>query len=504
MTVTAASPAEIQASKPGPLPASTVRWYGIGQAAEGIKNYAFSTCLLFYYTSVLGLSGALAGVALMIALAFDAVTDPMVAVLSDRTHSRFGRRHPFMLLSAIPLGLFFYLVFTPPAGLTGATGLGEQWLLFVWLVVFAVLTRAAMTLFHVPHMALGAELTSDFDERTRVVTARSIGSLIGTAVVVAGYFGLLAAMQSSEYPDVRLNPLPYEYFAGLFGVMMMLLVFGSAWRTRDRISTLREPDSQAGSRTVWSAMFSDMREALSLRSFRALFFGFTLCYLAFGVSSSLGTHNALYLWHISIEMQGVLGAAVVGGSLLGMGFWKRAAERTDKKPVFLAGLVCFLVFSAPPLILKAVGVFPAEGSASYLPVLITATFLYSFGIAAAMVVVGSMMADITDEDELRYGRRREGIFFGALSFAAKAASGLGIVIAGTAYDFVGLYKGLDPAEASAEIPKMLGLISGGIILALVGLSLLIFTRYDLTRASHAEIRARLDAVDSSGEAVEPA
>ena len=78
------------------------------------------------------------------------------------------------------------------------------------------------------------------------------------------------------------------------------------------------------------------------------------------------------------------------------------------------------------------------------------------------------------------------------------------MIAGAAYDFVGLYKGLDPAEASAEIPKMLGLISGGIILALVGLSLLIFTRYDLSRSSHAEIRARLDAVDSSGETVEPA
>jgi GPH family glycoside/pentoside/hexuronide:cation symporter len=481
-----------------PLPKSTVRWYGMGQTAEGIKNYAFASCLLFYYTSVLGLSGSLAGAALMVALAFDAVTDPMVAVLSDRTRSRWGRRHPYLFLSALPLGLFFYLVFVPPEDLAATLHLSEQWALFGWLAAFAVLTRASMTLFHVPHMALGAELSDDFDERTRVVTSRSIASLVGTTLVVAGYFLLLAAMQSAEYPDVRLNPLPYSYFAALFGAIMVMVVFGSAWGTRDRIPLLREPDTFSSGRGMWASMFGDMREALSLGSFRALFFGFTLCYLAFGVTTALGTHNALYFWHISIETQGLLGVTLVFGSLGGMAFWKKVAERTDKKPTFLAGLSCFMVFSAPPLLLKAHGVFPAEDTLIYIPTLMAVSFLYSFGIAAAMVVVGSMMADITDEDELQFGRQREGIFFGALSFATKAAGGLGIVIAGAAYDYVGLYQGLDPADASPESSQMLGLISGGVILALVGLSFIVFIRYDLTRERHAAIRARLDAAHESG------
>jgi len=475
----------------GPLPKSTVGWYGLGQAAEGIKNYGFASCLLFYYTSVLGLSGAFAGAALMIALVFDAVTDPLVAVLSDRTRSRWGRRHPFLFLSSLPLGLFFYLVFVPPEGIAATLRVTGQWALFGWLVLFAVLTRASMTLFHVPHMALGAELTEDFDERTRVVTSRSIASLIGTTLVVAGYFSLLAVMKSTEYPDVRLNPLPYTYFAALFAVIMALAVFGSAWGTRDRIPFLRGPDGIAAGRSLWASMFGDMREALSLGSFRALFFGFTLCYLAFGVTTALGTHNALYFWHISIETQGLLGITLVFGSLGGMAFWKRVAERTDKKPTFLAGLSCFMVFSAPPMLLKANGVFPAEDTPIYIPTLMAISFAYSFGIASAMVVVGSMMADITDEDELEFGRRREGIFFGALSFATKAAGGLGIVIAGAAYDYVGLYKGLDPAAASPEISKLLGMISGGVILALIGLSFVLFIRYDLTRERHAEIRSRL-------------
>jgi GPH family glycoside/pentoside/hexuronide:cation symporter len=416
----------------------------------------------------------------------------MVAVLSDRTRSRFGRRHPYMFAAAIPLGLFFYLVFTPPAGIGEWLGIGEQWALFGWLLVFSVLTRAAMTLYHVPHMALGAELTSDFDERTRVVTSRSIGSLVGTGCVVAGYFVLLASMESPEYPDIRLNPLPYVYFAGLFGSLMLIVVLGSTWWTRDRVPFLRAPDSLGNERGIWSSMKNDMREALSLKSFRALFIGFTLCYLAFGVSTALGTHNAMYLWHISIEMQGVVGAMYLVGSLSGMAFWNRFAIATDKKPTLMIGLAIFVAFCAPPLVLKGFGIFPAETSAAYIPTLLAASFLYSFGIAAAMVVVGSMMADITDEDELAFGRRREGIFFGALSFATKTASGLGIVIAGAAYDFVGLHQGLDPELAGPAISRNLGLISGSIIGVLVGASLLIFRRYDLSRERHALIRASLD------------
>ena len=106
------------------LPRKTVVAYGIGQIAEGIKNHAFTAYLLFYYTSVLGLSGALAGAALMIALVFDAVTDPLVAVLSDRTHSRWGRRHPYLFASALPLGSFFYFAFAPPADLGLTLGIG--------------------------------------------------------------------------------------------------------------------------------------------------------------------------------------------------------------------------------------------------------------------------------------------------------------------------------------------------------------------------------------------
>ncbi len=474
------------------LPARTVWLYGLGQASEGIKNYAFTTFLLFYYTSVVGLSGSLAGGALMIALLFDAVTDPLVAAISDRTNSRWGRRHPYMIASAVPLGVFFYLTFAPPHDLGTDLGIDREWALFIWLVSMAVSTRAAMTLFHVPHMALGAELSADFDERNRVVAARSLAAVIGTGASVTSYFILVDAMATPSFPDGRLNPAPYEVFAALYGMVIAITVLASAWGTRDRIARLKAPDHTDDRDGFISALRSDLRGAMSIPSFRALFFGFTLCFLAWGVTNALGTHNALYLWHISIEQQGVWGLFVLLGMIVGLGFWRKVAERTDKKPTFLMGMAWFTFFAAAPPLAKVAGWFPAETNPYYVPLLVFCGFMFAFGISSSMVVVGSMMADITDEDDLLHRRRREGIFFGALSFAGKAASGAGVVIAGIAYDAVGLYKGLDPAVAAPEVATRLGLVSGGIILVLVGVSLVFFLRYDLTRERQATIRRELD------------
>ena len=104
--------------------------YGIGQTSSGVKNAVFSIFLFFYFNQVLGLSGSLAGMASLLALIVDAITDPMVGQLSDRCKSRWGRRHPFMLAGAIPFGFFFYLLFVPPAGL-------DQYGLFAWMLGFA-------------------------------------------------------------------------------------------------------------------------------------------------------------------------------------------------------------------------------------------------------------------------------------------------------------------------------------------------------------------------------
>ena len=475
------------------LPTRTVSYYGIGQAAEGITNHTLTTLLLFYYTSVMGLPGSLAGAALMIGLFFDAVTDPLVAVISDRTRSSRGRRHPFMYASAIPLGFFLYMAFVPPLGLFERMGIDEAVLLFAWLTASVVLTRAALTLFHVPHMALGAELSDDFDERTRVVTSRSLYAVLGTAVAVTAYFLLMMSSHSPEYSDPRLNPAPYAIYAALAGFVIVVAILLSAWGTRDRIPHLLPPDQDLSGQSFRSALVTDLRESLRIPSFRALFLGFTVCFLAFGFSNAIGTHSALYLWHVSVEVQALYGIAILVGTLSGMWFWRSYATKHDKRPTFIVGITWFTLFAAAPPIFKVIGLFPAEDSTLYVPAFMAVGFGWSFAIASAYVVVGSMMADITDEDELLHDRRREGIFFGALSFGSKTASGLGTIVAGVVYDWAGLHRGLDPGDAPASASVTLGLCTGFIIMILVAGAITIFRRYDITRERHDEIIEALAA-----------
>ena len=156
----------------------------LGQIAEGLKNASFNLFVPFYYNSVLRLSGSLCGFAVGIALVFDGLSDPLMGSISDNHRSRWGRRHLFMVIAALPLALAFFGLFAPPAGL-GSTGL------FLWLTGFAVVTRLMMTVYHVPRIALAAELTANFAERTRVVATRQIFGYLaafGMAAIAFGYF----------------------------------------------------------------------------------------------------------------------------------------------------------------------------------------------------------------------------------------------------------------------------------------------------------------------------
>ena len=91
--------------------------FGVGQIAEGLKNASFNLFVLFYYNSVLGLSGSLCGLAIGIALVFDGLSDPLMGSISDNHRSRWGRRHPFMVIAALPFALAFFVLFAPPAGI---------------------------------------------------------------------------------------------------------------------------------------------------------------------------------------------------------------------------------------------------------------------------------------------------------------------------------------------------------------------------------------------------
>lgn len=463
-----------------PVPTGIRLFFGLGQAAESVKNWGFSTLLLIYYIQVLGASGSLAGAAIAIALVFDAITDPAVGSLSDNFRSKYGRRHPFMLAAIIPLPIFFFLLFWPPLGLSGFQ-------LFLWLTAFTILTRTALTFFHVPYLALGAELTKDYHERTILVIIRTAMGHISSLFVVAIAFSFFF-VSSEAVPDPLLTRDPYFNFAVVSSIAMCAMMLFSIWGTRGTIRYLS--GSQGEQKPFqWSRIYLDLFDALKSNSFRALITGVFLIYVYLGVHSALATHLKTFFWHL--DTNGIMAWQIsyaIGG-LSGLPFVRWFNHHLDKKVTVIWGVSISTIMGTAPVMLQLVHLMPTD------PVTLVATLCVFTSLAAfagmqALVSVGSMLVDITDEHELRHGSRQEGIYFGSFSFAAKCTSGLGTLIAGGVLDLISLSQYNEPGEVPQSVLTNFGLVYAFVALIAIA-ALWVFRPYHLDKKRHDEIMIEL-------------
>jgi glycoside/pentoside/hexuronide:cation symporter, GPH family len=159
-----------------PLTRKTKILYGMGAAANIIKQRGITAFLLLFYNQVIGLPPAMVSTAIMIALIFDAFVDPLVGQISDNLRTPWGRRHPLMYIAALPVAIAFFLIWNPPAG-------WEHEALFIYMLVCLLTIRLFDTFFELPSSALLAELTQDYDERTAIISIRSFCGVAGGLIM---------------------------------------------------------------------------------------------------------------------------------------------------------------------------------------------------------------------------------------------------------------------------------------------------------------------------------
>ncbi|MEM7408602.1 MAG: MFS transporter [Myxococcota bacterium] len=474
-------------SNANPDPVSRPGWgtklaYGIGQMVDGIPTGAIETFLFFYYTQVLGLSGTLAGLAILIALVFDAITDPWIGALSDATESRSGRRHPFLFASVVPLPLCFVALFVPPAELTGPA-------LFGWLLCFAVGVRLSLTLFSVPHMSLGAELSEDYAERTRIVALRlAFGAIGWIAVSGGGFFWFFQA--SEAFPIGHLDAGRYPAFATSFAIAIAAAALVSAGGTLAwgrRLGRVVRP--HFGARQLFRAV----RRVFAHAAFRGLVLAGVAASIAVGLRLTLGLHVFTYFWELPPDAVGVVNFVMLGGLLLGFPLWSALAEVIDKRRAMIAGLCGLGAAVFAPHALRIATGWPAADAPYLVAWVAVMALLAAVGGTGAQLALASMMADVTDEHELAHGTREEGLFFGALSVVTKSASGLGHQLAGIGLDAIAFPADAAPGSLAPEVVTGLGWLYGAGVAVGVGLAVFLTARLPLTRARHAEVRRALDA-----------
>jgi GPH family glycoside/pentoside/hexuronide:cation symporter len=455
---------------------------GAGQLVESVSTAVFSTFLFFYYTAILGLPGFLVGAATAISLVIDAIADPLLGSLSDNARSRWGRRVPFMIIGGPLVALGLGLVFSPPAGLPTAG-------LFAWLVVMSLLMRFAVSTFHVPFLALGAELSEDYAERSSVVAFRTLFSIFGPlSVQVLGYGVFLGGAVGLR------NPHGYAPLAWSAAAIITLGGVVSVLGVRRFAGGL--PVANRNGAALHHRLLQELTEIFRNPSFRVMFSCSVLFYAAQGLAGNLSQYMFVFVWKISSQqiLQIILWLYV--GLMVGVPVAPILARRLEKKYIVIIGLLMFCVAQGGLSGLRALGIFSPTGDATLTPLGLN-SFMAGIGLTMTGIAIGSMMADAADEHDFLFGTRREGLYFAGLGFAAKAATGLGALLAGLALDIIQFPKMAAAAGSAVRLtPQLLNNLtwaSGPTAAAVSVVATSILFLYRIDRKRHAEIADVLKA-----------
>lgn len=410
------------------------------------------------YTDSFGVGvGFVATVALAVRV-FDAITDPLIGFLSDRTPGPFGRRRPWIVGAAVPLAASVYLVFTPQS----ASGVAPMW----WWTMGIFAVTLFWTAVTIPYEAHGASLSMDYDERTDLLGLREVFLLLGT-VFAAASPSIVRALTGlgAEAAD---QPAVFERVGATWALLALSFTwwcgFGVPENNLHGLATVR--------------LRQALREVWQNRSFRILLISYTVA--AFG-SHLPATMVLYYVQYVLGSPHGDLVLLLyLLVAILALPFWVGLAHRTSKKTAWLwsiGGTAGFFVWA----------VFLGEGD---LPWFLGITALTGSCGGAVLALPHAMQADVIDEDELLSGERREGQYIGLWSIAKKVSAALGVGLG------LGLLQiaGYQPNAVQPESVRW-ALRVGYIVIPCLSFAaaLVLALRYPLDRVRHRAVRAAIDA-----------
>lgn len=449
--------------------------YGAGDISAAIVTQVTGFFLAAFLLDVALLRPGAISVILLISNLFDAVTDPVVGNLSDRTRTRWGRRRPWLLFGAVPFGLAFTMQWwVPPLGAAG---------LFAYYLIMAVLLKLAYTVVNVPYTALTPEIAQDYDERTSLTGYRFAFSIAGGLLAVLAYPTLVDLLGGSVTSYVVSGAV-----LGLFVVASPLVTFAT---TRENPTFAQLNDEQAS-----MGFFAGLRVAFQNRPFLFVV-GIYLCswLVVQFVQANLLLYLRYWVGDDTLFRPFVLILQVTAFAFLPV--WSWVSRVLSKRVAYFIGSAVFIgittaIFFAPP------GVAPV--------VLYVLAFFAGVGVSMALLIPWSMLPDVVDHDELTTGERREGVYYGLFVFVQKI--GLSVALAGSTW-LLGLAGYVNPAAANAVVAQpeavltVLRLAVSVLPLGLIVLSLPLAYFYPITRERFEEMRATLARRTPGPSAAQP-
>lgn len=455
--------------------------YSVGAIANGIKTDTFTFFLLFFYSRVIGLDPLLASLAIGLALIIDSFTDPLMGTISDRTNSKYGRRHPFMFVSFLPIAIFYILLFTPKPDWDLS-----QTQLFWWMFISASMTRIGMTLFEVPHRSFGAEITKDYIERTKLFSWREM--FAWTAGISNAFLAYNVFFKSTpEYSYGQLNPDAYFPLALTGATVMVISILYSSFSTTKQIHNLSK---WSGAISI-SQIFNELKIAISNKSFILFFLGSLTLSISWGLLNSLTLFINTDFWGLKGSQIGIFLYIYFGAAFLAFYITPKLVSKIGKRNFVLFCVFGVAIASPVAFISYNLGLTPEKGTTSLVLFLcLPLVFISTLSIAGNMTR-DAMIGDIADEVDLQSGKRQEGVLYSAVSFVQKVNTAIGAITGGLTLWVLNITKETPTYDQAYSLFFVQGVI--GPILLIIPIIFFYFYSLDINR--HKEILRALKERD---------
>ncbi len=437
------------------LPVPVKVGYGAAEGANSLIFTAFYVFFMFFLTDVVRLDPAFAGFVLMLGTLWDAFMDPAVGIWSDRLRSRWGRRRPLIFAVAVPYGIIAWLMFSD-------FNLGPL-LTQVYFAVMVVLFFTAFAVLEVPHLALIAEMTKDYDERTSIVSYRAVWSQLvsiaggGLPLIMAGYFAGIFGSQRTGWSAT----------GAVFGLVCIPLIL-IAWRAT-RGYELYPEDVQVRARDIFDS-------ALRNRPFR-----FTIGLYTFGIAG-MNVAGAVMVYF----MTHVMGFGEEKSSLAFVilftctALWVPLISFTSSR---LGKRAAYFIFIGLWVLVQGVGImFLKPGNDIFYFFLI---FLASAGVVGVYMLGWTIIPDVVEVDEFKTGQRREGLYYGVVSFVQKVGCALALWLVGIVLSWIGYVP--DAPQTDTALIGIKLLYGWGTALFLI-ISIIFCRLMPMTREKHKALR----------------
>ena len=415
-----------------PLPFWLKFLYGSGDFGISSVGTMRGLFLAIYLTDVVGLEPRLASWGGLIGIVWDAVNDPLVGLLTDRMHSRWGRRRPFLLWFAIPFGLSFVILWSAP-------NWNSQLALLIYVTLSFMIADTLQTLISVPYLSLTPELTPDYDERTKLTSFRSFFQLAGTlliSVVAPNIVNGVVITGGTQQQGYMLAGAIFGAIGAVPLILIALFIKENAPPEQAEALPLRET-----LRVAWQNIPFRYAAGIFMLNWAAgdMIIAVFQHFLRYWVASGnlVATVNIL---GFDIAIVSAFFAVMISISILFIRFWLWVARLRNKREAYMLGMGVWVIAQ---LIFFTI----QPGQVNYL-LLVAA--LTGVGVSAAYVLPDSLFADIIEWDELRTGRRQEGIYFGIRAFIRKLSGALVVFLALQALGWFGYQN---PPEGVAQFTQ---------------------------------------------------